>query len=196
MKTGSSSLLSAANPGRRIGGKHGARFSTRADVGSPVRGDDTNMTTFAPQRHAVPLDEATVADAMSAGVIHCAPEAPLRSVARLMTTHNVHAVHVFDYGQEDDESVELWGLVSDLDLVAACPVLDERAAGSSAVTPLVTVSLLEPLTRAAELMVAKGTAHLAVLDPATRRPVGVLSTLDIARIVAADHGAREVQASS
>ena len=196
MKTGSSSAFAAANPGRRIGGKHGARFSTRADAGPPVRGDHAGMTALAPQRHAVPLDEATVADAMSAGVIHCPPETPLRSVARLMTTHNVHAVYVFDYGQEDDESVELWGLVSDLDLVAACPVLDERTAGSSAVTPLVTVSVLEPLTHAAVLMAAKGTAHLAVLDPATRRPVGVLSTLDIARIVAADHGAGEVQASS
>jgi CBS domain-containing protein len=108
----------------------------------------------------------------------------------------VHAVYVFDYGQEDDESVRLWGRVSDLDLVAACPVLDNRTAGAAAVAPLVTVSLRESLTRAAELMATKGTAHLAVLDPTTGRPVGVLSTLDIARIVAADQGAGEVQASS
>jgi CBS domain-containing protein len=154
------------------------------------------MTTLAPQRLAVPLDEATVADAMSAGVIHCAPETPRRSVARLMATHNVHAVYVFDYGQEDDASVRLWGLISDLDLVAACPVLDARTAGSSAVTPLVTVSLLEQLTRAAQLMTEQGTAHLAVIDPATGRPVGVLSTLDIARVVASGQGGREVQASS
>jgi predicted transcriptional regulator len=113
-----------------------------------------------------------------------------------MATHNVHAVYVFDYGQEDDASVRLWGLISDLDLVAACPVLDARTAGSSAVTPLVTVSLLEQLTRAAQLMTEQGTAHLAVIDPATGRPVGVLSTLDIARVVASGQGGREVQASS
>jgi CBS domain-containing protein len=196
VKTGLSFLSSTAGPTRRIGGKHGACVSTRADAASFARSDDARMASLAQPRQVVPLDEATVADAMSAGVIHCAPETPLRTVARLMATYGVHAVYVFDYSQEDDESVQLWGLVSDLDLVAACPVLDERTARSSAVTPLVTVSLLEPLTRAAALMAAKGTAHLAVLDPATRRPVGVLSTLDIARFIAADQGAGEVPASS
>lgn len=138
-----------------------------------------------PDTTAVTLNEATVADAMSTGVIHCAPQTPLRSVAHLMATHGVHAVYVFDYGYEDDETVQLWGIVSDLDVVAAYPIIDERTAGSSAITPLVTVSLHEPLAHAAELMAAKGTAHLAVLDPATQRPVGVLSTLDIARLIAA-----------
>src|SRR5690242_5587737 len=120
------------------------------------------------------LEDATVADAMSAGVIRYAPETPLRVVARLMATYNVHAVYVFDFGRDDDESVRIWGLVSDLDVVAACPVMDERTAGASAVAPLVAVSLDEPLEHAASLMAEKSTAHLAVLDPVTRRPVGVL----------------------
>jgi len=51
---------------------------------------------------ALPFEDATVADAMSRGVIHCTPETPLRTVARLMETHNVHAVFVFDYGKEAD----------------------------------------------------------------------------------------------
>jgi putative redox protein len=105
----------------------------------------------------------------------------------------VHAVYVFDFGAEDDESVQMWGLVTDLDLVAACPVIDERTAGSSAVTPLVTVLRDEPLDRAAQLMAKTSTSHLAVLDPATGRPVGVLSTLDIARVLAAGRGIREMQ---
>jgi CBS domain-containing protein len=33
-------------------------------------------------------------------------------------------------------------------------------------------------------MAESGVSHLAVVDPATRRPVGVLSTLDIARAMA------------
>ena len=153
---------------------------------------DRNTTLELP----VPFGEASVADAMSHGVIHCAPETPLRSVARMMATYGVHAIYVFNYGDEDDESVELWGLVSDLDIAAAaCGGLDGKTARESAVAPLHTVMSDEPLGVAAELMSLKGTAHLAVLDPASRRPVGVVSTLDVARAVAAETGIREIQAS-
>lgn len=131
----------------------------------------------------VPPDSLTVAEVMTAGIIHCAPSTPLRSVASLMADNHVHAVFVFDYGFEDDETVEVWGLVSDLDLVAALPVIDERTAGETAISPLVTVSRHERLARAAQLMSESGNAHLCVVDARTHRPVGVLSTLDIARAV-------------
>ena len=36
----------------------------------------------------------------------------------------------------------------------------------------------------AELMVDNSLSHLCVIDAATRRPVGVLSTIDIARVIA------------
>jgi CBS domain-containing protein len=151
--------------------------------------------TTAHDRAPLSLAEATVADAMSPGLIRCAPETPLRVVARLMATYNIHAVYVFDYGAEDDEDVRLWGLVSDLDLVAACPVIDERTAANTAVAPLVTAWLDEPLERAAVRMAEKDCSHLAVLDPTTGRPVGVLSTLDVARVVAAGQGTRETHPS-
>jgi CBS domain-containing protein len=125
-----------------------------------------------------------VADAMTNGVISCSPETPLRIVARMMTVHRVHAVYVIDYGNEDDETVELWGIVSDLDIVAAAvDYLDARTAGESSVTPLVVVHSDDPLEHAAALMAENAVSHLAVLDPLTGRPVGVLSTLDIARVV-------------
>jgi CBS domain-containing protein len=128
---------------------------------------------------------ATVAEAMSAGVINCTPETPLREVARLMATYRVHAVFVLDYGDDRDEAAELWGLVSDLDLVAGVWVgADERTAGESAVAPLVTVQSRDRLEHAAQLMAENGVSHLAVIDDATGRPVGVLSSLDIARAVA------------
>ena len=133
--------------------------------------------------------QQTVADVMTPGVIHCTPDTPLRDVARLMTDHHVHAVYVFD-GSEDDDSVESWGLVSDLDLIAALPVLDERTAGNTAVTPLLTVSSDERLDRAAQVMAESANAHLAVVDPQTRRPAGVLSTLDVAGAVAAQEADR------
>jgi CBS domain-containing protein len=50
----------------------------------------------------------------------------------------------------------------------------------------VTVTSDRRLSEAAELVVLNGIAHLAVLDPATQRPVGVVSTLDVARSIAAE----------
>lgn len=145
----------------------------------------------------VPFERATVGDAMSPGVISCPPETPLRVVARMMATFGVHSVFVFEMQHEDDENFQLWAIVSDLDLVAAGRLdVDTRTAGGSAVTPLVTVPVDAPAYDAAELMAQHGVAHLAVVDPDTKRPVGVISTLDIARAIAAGTGARETHPSA
>ena len=134
----------------------------------------------------LPFEQASVADAMTGGLISCSPMSSLRAVAGLMAKHRVHAVYVFDYGNEDDEAMALWGIVSDLDLAAAaCADLDSRTAGDSAVTPLVTITSDDALEHAAQRMAETGVSHLAVLDPSTTRPIGVLSTLDIADFVAA-----------
>jgi CBS domain-containing protein len=122
---------------------------------------------------------------MTAGLISCPPATPLRNVAKLMTDHRVHAIFVFDYGSEDDETTELWGLVSDLDIAAAAVGdVDRRTAGDSAVTPLVTVASDTPLLAAAQRMAQSGNSHVAVVDASNGRPVGVLSTLDVARAIA------------
>lgn len=135
------------------------------------------------------LRACRVTDAMTAGLISCPPETPLRRVAELMVRERVHAIYVFDYGLEDDETPELWGLVSDLDLVAAARGdLDYVTAAEASVTPLVTVRTDDTLDRAAQLLAENGVSHLAVLDTHSERPVGVLSTLDIARFVAGAHG--------
>jgi CBS domain-containing protein len=96
----------------------------------------------------------------------------------MMAEHRVHAIVVLD-----DESDDLWGIVSDLDLAAAASVRDlcEQTAGASAATPALMVSPRELLLRAAQLMTEHATAHLIVVDPESGRPVGVLSTLDVAR---------------
>src|SRR5690348_13900390 len=144
----------------------------------------------------VPFENATVADAMSKGVISCSPETPLRIVARMMSTFGVHAIFVFEHADEDDEAPQLWAVVSDLDLVAATRLdLDMLTAGATAVTPLVTVPADSSIAEAGSLMAQYGTAHLAVTDPGSRRPIGVISTLDIARAIAAGHGPRETFAS-
>jgi CBS domain-containing protein len=146
------------------------------------------MKTHAPPRNAasVPFVRARVADVMTEGLISCPPETRLRSVARLMADYGVHSVFVLGYGRADDETTELWGIVSDLDLVAAAwGDLEARTAGDTAVTPLVSIESDDALEHAAQLMTEHSVTHLAVLHPETHRPVGVLSTLDIARAVAA-----------
>jgi CBS domain-containing protein len=138
-----------------------------------------------PKPRAAPFAEATLAGVMTEGLITCEPETPLRAVAALMTTHRVHSVFVFTDGGEDRRP-ELWGIVSDLDLVAAAWAdVDSQTAGKSAVTPLVYVRADDDLRHAAQLIAESGVSHLAVVDPKTQRPIGVISTLDIAGAVAA-----------
>jgi crotonyl-CoA carboxylase/reductase len=135
----------------------------------------------------VPHELATVGDVMSRGVISCPPETPLRVVARLMATYSVHAIFVFEHMDEDDEALRLWAVVSDLDLVAATRLdLDTLTAGATAVTPLVSVAADSSIAEAGSVMAQHGIAHLAVTDPEHDRPIGVISTLDIARAVAAE----------
>jgi CBS domain-containing protein len=51
-------------------------------------------------------------------------------------------------------------------------------------TPLVTVSRGDSVAHAAELMRENGVTHLLVVGPA-ERPIGIVSTLDLARAAAA-----------
>ena len=135
---------------------------------------------FAGDRFAGVPSEATVGEVMHPGVIFCSPESPVRQAARLMARYNVHAVVVLG----DDEEGGLWGIVSDSDLVSvvARRALDEHTAGGMARTPLVTVCRGDSVARAAELMTEHRVTHLLVL--VGRRPVGMVSTLDLACAVA------------
>jgi CBS domain-containing protein len=128
------------------------------------------------------LDEMNVADAMHRGVLTCGLYAPLTQVARTMAEENVHCVVVWNEPSEAAET-PLWGVVSDLDLVAvaASENLRDRTAGGSANTPVLMVETTEPLRRAAQMMAEHEVSHLVAVDPVTTKPVGVLSTLDIAR---------------
>ena len=123
--------------------------------------------------------EPRVADAMHWGLVNCRSDASLKSVAALMNDERVHCVVVID---DPSDVRSLWGVISDLDLIAAASVrrLTEQEAGGTAMTPAVTVGPGEHLEHAAYLMTKHGVAHLVVVDPIEQRPVGVLSTLDLA----------------
>ena len=133
------------------------------------------------------LDRMTVADAMRRGIVTCDVHAPLGAVVRMMAVHRIHCVVVRNEAASWTETpgAGLWGVVSDLDLVRIL-VTDgglRRTAGESAATPAVVVGADDPLRRAAELMAARAITHLVVVDH-DARPVGVVSTLDVARAVA------------
>ena len=135
-------------------------------------------------RPAVPFAEATVADAMHTGVLTCPPGTPLRTAARMMATYGVHAIVVTDLDPEGESDERPWGIVSGLDLVrAAASGEDEPTAGGVASTEVVTVALDEPLGRAAQLMAEHELTHLVAVD-ATGRPLGIVSTQDVAAALA------------
>lgn len=134
---------------------------------------------------ATPLAGLRVADAMHTGLVTCPPDTPLRSVARMMTTYRVHAILVSGHGERLRED-GAWRLLSDLDLlrVPEDADLDRQAVRDIATTPPLTVSANADLADAAHRIVAGEVSHLLVLEPQTQLPIGMLSTLDVARALA------------
>lgn len=123
------------------------------------------------------FEHAHVSDAMRAGVIGCPPDASLRTVARMMVTNHVHSVVVTAGGEAPV------GVVSERQLLeAAGPATRERTADSLATDP-VTVFADDPLSHATEIMLEAGVTHVLVVD-AAGRPLGMLSALDVAGILA------------
>lgn len=130
------------------------------------------------------LDELRVRDVMSAPVVSCAPGVPLREVAELMARHRIHCVVVLADPAVRGDAGEPWGVIAELDLVAAAPFDDEETtAGRVAGTPVVTVDQDESLARAALLMSEYATTHLIVVG-ADGTPEGIISALDVAEAVA------------
>jgi CBS domain-containing protein len=136
-----------------------------------------------PRRPPVAASSIRVEEAMHRGVLVRSRDTPLTEIARLMAAYHVHAVVISD---DPDDAAALWGIVSDLDLVAAASVrdLDEQVAGATAASPALMVAPGESLHRAAQLLTEHATTHLVVVDPQAARPIGVLSTLDVARALA------------
>jgi CBS domain-containing protein len=129
--------------------------------------------------------EIRVGDAMHDGVLTCTFTTPLRKVAATMVEQRVHCVVVLAEPEESHRLGGVWAVVSDLDL-AACASLDVDAqtAGETAASPVLTVTPTETVERAAQLMREYGTSHILVVAAEDNRPLGVLSTLDVAAVLA------------
>jgi CBS domain-containing protein len=137
-----------------------------------------------PSSSATTLARAAVKDVMYPGVVTCIPGAPLSTVARTMADHHVHCVAVAGIDTSRGDHLT-WGLIEDMDIVLALHrgAADE-AAGSVATTAPVAIAEGDSLERAAQLMVEHDTAHVVVVSR-SGLPFGMLSTLDIARVLGA-----------
>jgi len=135
---------------------------------------------------ACTLREAIVGDVMHPGVVTCTPNVSLRTVGRSMAEHRVHCVAVAGVDPSGERTHHFnWGLIDDMELVRALHrgALDESA-GSIAVTGPIAVMEDESLEVAAKLMIEDGARHVVVVGP-LGLPSGIVSTLDVASILAA-----------
>jgi CBS domain-containing protein len=134
------------------------------------------------------LDDVRVRDALGLPLITCPPDTPMNAVADLMATNHVDTVVVDGIG-----GVEPWGVVTDRSLLRVAREAATRVAGSCVTGRLLAIDPDEPLEVAIQVMRSHGVSHLMVIDPERKVPLGVLSTLDIARVVA---GGRSYRTSS
>ena len=130
------------------------------------------------------VEHATVGDAMHPGILSCDRDATATEVARMMATHHVHCIAVMGLSHDPAPEPIVWGIVSDLDLIrASVGGGSERTAAALAQQPIISVNPSTPIREAAQLMLTHSAPHLVVVDADTQRPIGILSTLDIAGIL-------------
>jgi CBS domain-containing protein len=123
-------------------------------------------------------EDATVGDAMHPGVFEVPADAGIVEVARLMAGSHVHCAVV--------RRPDGWSLVTAMDVVRSAD-RDDGATAAEMARPAPAVKATEALGHAAGQMAATGAEHVLVLGP-RERPVGVLSSLDVAGIVAWGRG--------
>ncbi len=136
------------------------------------------------------FQHATVADAMRTGILTCPADTSLRAIAEMMASYRIHAVVV--EGAESESAApgaQAWGIVSDIELARAAARGDlDATAGELAGSNAIMVSPADDLKHAAEVMSEHGVSHLIVSTTPTARPVGIISTLDLAGALAWGRG--------
>jgi len=143
------------------------------------------MTSYAGPGTSSRLQHTTVGDAMHPGVVSCPPDADVASIARALSAHRIHCAVVAGIARRAGGEHLTWGIVSDLDLMRALqPGVEETDASRLAATDVMTIGPDESLERAAQLMAEHEVAHLVVVTARDALPVGVVSSLDVARVAA------------
>jgi len=134
-----------------------------------------------------PAAEVTVADVMHRGVIFCERQATAQELAATMIAHGVHSVAVLGHTQNERHDPTVWGIVSDVDLLAAALDPDAPAtAGDLAHQPVIPLRASRPIREAAETIATYRVNHLVVIDGEMQTPVGFIAPLDIAQALLSD----------
>jgi CBS domain-containing protein len=131
------------------------------------------------------FDHARVADAMRPRVLTCEPETLLVTVAQRMASEHVHAIVVLleTIDAAGEVSRRPWAVVTDHDILRSAAAIADKTAGDVATGEVLLAGPDDRLPDVAQRMLEHGTSHAVVVEPRTGRPVGVLSTLDIAGIL-------------
>lgn len=132
------------------------------------------------------LRSVSVADAMHPGIISCGQATTATEIARILTSHHVHCVAVISSSHDLRHDPMIWGIVSDLDLLKAAIESDPSVtAATLARQPVISVRSTMSVHDAAQAMVEHRAGHVVVVDPDQRVPIGILSTFDVAELLAA-----------
>jgi CBS domain-containing protein len=118
-------------------------------------------------------------------VLTCDPQTTMVTVAQRMASEHVHAIVVLRETVDAAGAVgrRPWGILTDRDVLRCAAVIDDRTAEDIASGGVLLVHPDDRLDDVAERMLDQNTSHAVVVEPRTDRPVGVLSTLDIAGIL-------------
>jgi len=136
-----------------------------------------------PDHHRAPgalrnsaVENGRVSDAASMGIVDCSSSATLAEMGRLLASHHIHSLVIWLTGGER------WRVVADVDVAFAALSRPDALADELA-RPAPSIHESAPLPEAIRLMEEKHVSHLIVTDSASERPVGILSALDVARVV-------------
>jgi CBS domain-containing protein len=130
----------------------------------------------------------TVGDLMTPNPVTVRADAPLVKAARLLDQHGVHGLPVID------EDGELVGVVSQTDMLRARTTrhLWDQWKGLQVrhlmTSPARTVSVTTSLTDAAVRMEEDQVHRLVVVSADEATPIGIVSTTDLVRAIAAEVG--------
>jgi CBS domain-containing protein len=129
------------------------------------------------------LAHATAADAMRPRVLVCSPETPLVTAAQRMAAEHIHALVVLRDRADDAGERRPWAVLTDRDLLRHAEAADCTTAGEAASEAVVVAEPADRLAEVAARMLRHGVSHAVIADPSSGRPVGMVSTLDIAGVV-------------
>ena len=173
---------------RREPPRHSASAEAAALRWQEQHADDAAIadSTDHPASYLTPsFEHARVADAMRPRVLTCEPGTLLTAVAQQMASEHVHAIVVLRDAIESEREIDRrpWSVITDQDILRSADSIAGRTASDVATGDVLVADPDEPLPDVARRMLEHGTSHAVVVEPRTGRPVGVLSTLDIAGIL-------------